>query len=170
MPGYEHQKYVGKFMRNLLRTRISRIYFSVLVLSFVFGFFYKIGTHKDIYYKQLMTKDATIKEIKSNKCSDLNEKILSQALINIDLENHYQLSQKRPECKNLIDLISSQEIRSIPATEHSIEKEFQNKYQIFVIKNNVQTGLEFLAIAFLFIIFLEISKNIFQWIANGENQ
>ncbi|MEY4732471.1 MAG: hypothetical protein RLZZ464_537 [Pseudomonadota bacterium] len=157
-------------MRNLLRTRISRIYFSVMALSFIFGFFFKSGTYEDIYYKQLVVKDAAIKEINSNKCIDLNEIILSQALINIDLENYYQLIQKRPECKNLVDLISSNEIGSIPATEYSIEKEFQNKYQLFIMKNNARTGLEFLTIAFLFIVILKISKNIFQWISNGEKK
>jgi len=155
-------------MQNLLRTRISRICFAVLILSFIFGFFYKSGTYEDIYYEQLIVKDAAIKEINSNKCSDLNENILSKASINIDLESYYQLSQKRPECKNLIDLFSSQENRPMPATEHSIQKEFKNKYQLFVIKNNLRTGLEFLIIAFIFIIFLKISKNISQWIAGGE--
>jgi hypothetical protein len=157
-------------MRNLLRTRTSRIYFAILVLSFISGFFYKSGTHADIYYEQLTTKNEAIKEINSNKCSDLNGKILSLALINIELENYYELIQKRPECKNLIDLISSKESGPIPATEYSIEKEFQEKYQSFIMKSNARTGLEFLIIAFLFILILKISKNIFQWIASGDKQ
>jgi hypothetical protein len=161
---------VEKFMQNLLRTRISRIWFAVLVLSFIFGFFYKSGTYEDIYYEQLIVKDAAIKEINSNKCSDLNENILSKASINIDLESYYQLSQKRPECKNLIDLISSKESGPIPITEYSVEKEFQKKYQSFIVKNNARTGLEFLIIAFIFIIILKISKNIFQWITSGDKQ
>jgi hypothetical protein len=161
---------VEKFMRNLLRTKTSRIYFAILVLSFISGFFYKSRTHTDIYYEQLTTKNEAIKEINSNKCSDLNGKILSQTLINIDLKNYYELIQKRPDCKNLIDLISSKQSGPIPATEYSIEKEFQNKYQLFIMINNARTGLEFLTIAFLFILILKILKNIFQWIANGEKQ
>ncbi len=147
--------------------KINRLYLVLLITSFVFGFFYNSAEHSDTFYSNLIRSHKIIEELKSGKCDDLNNQEFHKKLESSGLEFHYELTEKRVDCREFINAPSFLQDRSFPLTEILINEEFEKKFKYFTLKKNTITGLYFFAITLFLIIAINFIRKVITWIMNG---